>query len=48
MPKPDQRVTTTDPEPPRGRILIVDDEEVIASTLKEFLQSEGFAVTVRR
>jgi DNA-binding NtrC family response regulator len=28
--------------PPRGRILIVDDEEVIASTLREFLQGEGF------
>ncbi|ODU02230.1 MAG: Fis family transcriptional regulator [Planctomycetes bacterium SCN 63-9] len=26
----------------RGRILIVDDEEVIASTLREFLQEEGF------
>ena len=44
MPKPDQRVTNVEPEPPRGRILIVDDEEVIASTLREFLQSEGFAV----
>ena len=30
--------------PPRGRILIVDDEEVIAATLKEFLQGEGFEV----
>jgi DNA-binding NtrC family response regulator len=29
---------------PRGRILIVDDEEVIASTLKEFLQGECFEV----
>ena len=28
--------------PLRGRILIVDDEEVIASTLREFLQGEGF------
>jgi DNA-binding NtrC family response regulator len=26
----------------RGRILIVDDEEVIASTLKEFLQGEAY------
>ena len=26
----------------RGRILIVDDEEVIAATLKEFLQGEGY------
>jgi DNA-binding NtrC family response regulator len=28
----------------RGRILIVDDEEVIAATLKEFLQGENFDV----
>ncbi len=26
----------------KGRVLIVDDEEVIASTLKEFLQGEGY------
>jgi len=31
--------------PRRGRILIVDDEEVIASTLKEFLQGENFEVS---
>ncbi len=31
---------------PRGRVLIVDDEEVIASTLQEFLQGEGFEVGV--
>lgn len=30
----------------RGRILIVDDEEVIATTLQEFLESEGFEVGV--
>ncbi len=29
---------------PRGRVLIVDDEEVIASTLKEFLQGEDYDV----
>lgn len=29
---------------PRGRVLIVDDEEVINQTLKEFLESEQFAV----
>lgn len=29
-------------EPARGRILIVDDEEVIAATLQEFLQGEGY------
>ncbi len=34
------------PETPRGRVLIVDDEEVIASTLEEFLQGEGFEVAV--
>src|SRR4051794_13252620 len=33
-----------DPPAPRGRILIVDDEAVIAATLKEFLQGEGFDV----
>jgi DNA-binding NtrC family response regulator len=30
----------------RGRILVVDDEEVLASTLEEFLTSEGFEVAV--
>ena len=30
----------------RGRVLVVDDEEVIASTLQEFLQGEGFEVGV--
>jgi DNA-binding NtrC family response regulator len=30
--------------PSRGRILIVDDEEVIAGTLKEFLLGEGYEV----
>ena len=36
------------PEPveTRGRILVVDDEEVIASTLQEFLQGEGYEVHV--
>ncbi len=29
---------------PRGRILVVDDEEVIAATLSEFLEGEGFDV----
>ena len=29
----------------RGRILIVDDEEVIAATLEEFLSGEGYEVT---
>jgi DNA-binding NtrC family response regulator len=38
----------TDPAPRRGRILIVDDEEVIAATLKEFLQGEGFDVATAR
>lgn len=34
------------PVPGRGRILIVDDEEVIAATLQEFLQGEGFEVGI--
>jgi len=41
------RVAATKPEPPRtcrGRVLIVDDEEVIVSTLQEFLAGEGFEV----
>ncbi|MDR3635031.1 MAG: sigma-54 dependent transcriptional regulator [Isosphaeraceae bacterium] len=32
--------------PGRGRILVVDDEEVIAATLQEFLGGEGFEVAV--
>jgi len=35
-------VKAREPAPSRGRILIVDDEAVIAATLKEFLQGEGF------
>ncbi len=31
-----------EPSAPRGRVLIVDDEDVIAATLKEFLQGESF------
>lgn len=30
----------------RGRVLIVDDEEVIAATLQEFLEGEGYEVAV--
>ena len=30
----------------RGRVLIVDDEDIIASTLQEFLQGEGYEVAV--
>ena len=30
----------------KGRILVVDDEDVIASTLQEFLQGEGYEVAV--
>jgi DNA-binding NtrC family response regulator len=44
MAKVDDRDNTANPEPPRGRVLIVDDEEVIASTLGEFLRDEGFEV----
>jgi DNA-binding NtrC family response regulator len=39
---------TGDPLAPHGRILIVDDEEVIAATLKEFLEGEGFDVATAR
>jgi len=31
---------------PRGRVLVVDDEDIIASTLQEFLQGEGYEVAV--
>jgi DNA-binding NtrC family response regulator len=37
-----------EPAAPQGRVLIVDDEDVIAATLKEFLQSEGFEVGTAR
>jgi len=30
----------------RGRILVVDDEDVLAQTLREFLEGEGFAAAV--
>jgi DNA-binding NtrC family response regulator len=30
----------------KGRVLIVDDEDIIASTLQEFLQGEGYEVAV--
>ncbi len=33
-------------EPARGRVLVVDDEEIIASTLQEFLVGEGYEVAV--
>ena len=47
MPKPHEApAKPADPVVPRGRILIVDDEEVIASTLREFLEGEGFEVAV--
>ena len=39
---------TNEPAISPGRVLIVDDEEVIASTLKEFLQGEGFVVATAR
>ena len=42
--KPNGDVKVKDPTAPRGRVLIVDDEDVIASTLEEFLQGEGFEV----
>jgi DNA-binding NtrC family response regulator len=33
-----------EPSAPRGRVLIVDDEDVIAATLREFLEGEQFEV----
>ncbi len=39
-------VTPGGPTQRRGRILVVDDEEVISSTLREFLEGEGFEVAV--
>jgi DNA-binding NtrC family response regulator len=40
------QATSCGPRPgnARGRILIVDDEEVIAATLEEFLEGEGYEV----
>ena len=43
------RTSTTsgrDPEPRRGRVLVVDDEELIAALIREFLEGEGFDVAV--
>jgi DNA-binding NtrC family response regulator len=40
----DAPASNLDAQGPRGRVLIVDDEEVIASTLKEFLQGEDYEV----
>ncbi|MEJ2366790.1 MAG: sigma-54-dependent Fis family transcriptional regulator, partial [Acidobacteriota bacterium] len=31
---------------PRGRILVVDDEESIRTTLRQILEDEGYSVTV--
>ncbi len=46
--KDNEHHKANEPEVPPGRVLIVDDEEVIASTLKEFLQGEGFTVATAR
>ena len=46
MQKNNDLMQAGEPEASRGRILIVDDEEVIAATLKEFLQGEKFEVAV--
>ncbi len=46
--KRDDDLKANEPGVPPGRVLIVDDEEVIASTLKEFLQGEGFTVATAR
>src|SRR5882757_5632605 len=44
-PLPNQVMASSHRRKSRGRVLIVDDEDVIASTLKEFLQSECYDVT---
>jgi len=44
MPVSEAGPRRTEPVASRGRILIVDDEEVINQTLKEFLQGEQFDV----
>jgi DNA-binding NtrC family response regulator len=46
MEKLDTHAKAGEPVAPKGRILIVDDEEVIAATLKEFLLGESFDVAV--
>jgi DNA-binding NtrC family response regulator len=46
MARGNDEIRSCEPGGPRGRILIVDDEEVIASTLREFLQGETFEVTM--
>jgi DNA-binding NtrC family response regulator len=45
------RTSASEPEAsgaPRGRVLIVDDEDLIARTLDEFLTGEGFEVATAR
>ncbi len=39
-------MTTTAQGKPRGRILVVDDEDVLAQTLREFLRGESYEVAV--
>jgi len=48
MSRSPEKVGLAPPRPAadRGRVLVVDDEEVLASTLEEFLTSEGFEVAV--
>jgi DNA-binding NtrC family response regulator len=45
---PRNHVKTREPANARARILIVDDEDIIAATLKEFLESEGLQVATAR
>ncbi len=42
--KRNEMTTSRESPAPKGRVLIVDDEEVIAATLKEFLQGEHYEV----
>lgn len=48
MNRPTSSSFDTTPSSSRGRILIVDDEDLIARTLEEFLTGEGFDVATAR
>src|SRR5437868_4012712 len=43
---PSRSADAVEPDPYKGRILLIDDEEVIAATLHEFLEGEGYEVRV--
>ncbi len=43
---PSRSAETAERDPTKGRILLIDDEDVIAATLHEFLEGEGYEVKV--